>query len=134
MTEGKEDEERQSQGPKILAANMWAIYNFDDPNDLIKLTRSRNGREFRRWFHSHCRGDTQSVAKAFVEVLQHVPRVRSLPSRVIGFVLTKAVGAIPGAGALLGLTASGVDSFFVERWLLNVGARSLLVWRKWSGD
>lgn len=85
--------------------------------DLLRIKQSRSGEAFREWFHSHCRGDTKSIAKEYIDLLERVPKISSLGVRTIRFILTTLLGAIPGAGPVLGPAAAGTDSFFIQRWL-----------------
>jgi len=88
-----------------------------DIKNLLRIKNSRDGGEFRKWFHSHCRGDTKSIAKEYVGLLAQMPKISSLPVRIIRFILTGLIGTIPGAGAFLGPAVSAVDSFFLEQCL-----------------
>lgn len=88
-----------------------------DVKDLLKIKNSKNGTDFRKWFHSYCRGDTKSISKEYINLLKQVPKINSLPVRIMRFILTAGIGTIPMAGSLLGTAVSAVDSFFIERWL-----------------
>ena len=85
--------------------------------NLLKIKQSRNGQEFVKWFHSQCKDDILSIAREYVELLQQVPKVCSLPIRTIRFLLTASVAQIPAAGFVLGPISGAIDSFFLERWL-----------------
>lgn len=93
------------------------LENQVDIKNLLRIKQSRDGEEFRKWFHSHCRGDAKYIAKEYIELLKQLPRIHSLPMRVLRFISTAIIGAIPCAGALLGPVAGVVDSFFLEQWL-----------------
>lgn len=80
---------------------------------LLKLRSSRNAEQFRAWFHANSANNCIDVAKEYVKLLRQVPRVQSLPGRVIRFLVTSAIGLVPLAGP----AASFVDSFFMERLL-----------------
>jgi len=81
--------------------------------DVLRLRESPSGVSFRKWFHENCRGAPLSVAREYTALLRHVPKVSSLPSRVLRFIATQLLGLIPGVGGV----ASGVDSFFIDRML-----------------
>ncbi len=93
-----------------------------DVERLLAIKSSRDGEAFRNWFHSHCRADTEEIARAYADVLKHVPRIESLPFRVLRFVMTTAAGAYPAAGLALSL----VDSFFLKRWLRGGSAKCFI--------
>jgi hypothetical protein len=84
--------------------------------NLMKVKRSRDGAEFRKWFHESCRGEHRDVARNYVELLKRIPTVNRMPLRILRFLLTSAIGVIPVIGNVLGVGASAIDSFFVERW------------------
>lgn len=85
-------------------------------SDLIKLKRTRDGEQFRRWFHEKCSDDPRGTAREYCSLLRQFPKVQSLPARVLRFLATNAVGLLPG-GMLLGAAAGTIDSFFVDQWL-----------------
>ncbi len=81
---------------------------------IMRLKRSRDGAAFRRWFHANCRENPQEVAKRYVDLLKQVPTVSKLPVRILRFLAV--LGLIPVLGPVLGLAASALDSFVVDRW------------------
>jgi hypothetical protein len=124
-----------AQAPKLggdtasqLFASLRAIADIPDigegvlanqiPIDLvIKMRNTQDGKAFRKWFHDNCRSDPAVVAREYCKLLRDLPKSESLPARVLRFILTSAVGAIPGIGAFLGPAAGAVDSFFLQKWL-----------------
>jgi hypothetical protein len=81
--------------------------------DLVKLARTRDAEQFRTWFHENCRTDVGNTAREYSRILKAVPAVQSFRGRGIRFMVTTLVGLLPGVG----LIASAVDSFFLEKWL-----------------
>jgi len=85
---------------------------------LIKLRESSSGRSFRGWFHENCAGDPGNTAKAYIDLLAQVPKIQSMPAKVVRFLITTALGLIPGLGpiigAAIGAAASAADSFAVD--------------------
>jgi hypothetical protein len=83
---------------------------------VMKLKHSRDGVEFRKWFHQNCRGNPAEVARNYIEILKAVPTVNKLPARILRFILTSAIGVVPGIGNVLGIAASAIDSFLIDKW------------------
>jgi hypothetical protein len=84
--------------------------------EILKIKESKNGEEFRNWFHNNCNGDDKSIAKEYIKILQGTPKISSLPARILRFIVTSGVGFIPGIGPLLGPSIGLLDSFFIEKW------------------
>jgi len=85
---------------------------------LLELRNSRGAQEFRVWFHEHCRVDIETTAKSYVRLVTSLPRVGTLPLKVLRFVLASAIGFW---NPPLGVAASAADSFGLER-LFSRGA------------
>ncbi len=85
--------------------------------ELLKVSRSRSGEQFRKWFHENCRNNPIATGKEYAALLRDVPRIQSMPVKVLRFITTTALGAIPGVGPIVGAAAGAVDSFFIEKWL-----------------
>ncbi len=83
-------------------------------DEIIRLGQSRDGQQYRIWFHEHCRSDPLQIAREYVALLHQVPRMQRLPARVIRFIITTAIGAIPSAGMI------------AVRWLTRLTASSLI--------
>lgn len=90
--------------------------------EVLKLSESTDGLQFRDWFHQHCRSDTLATAREYALLLKDVPRIQSFPVKVLRFLATAALGKVP----LLGEAASAIDSFFVERWLRGASPKYFL--------
>lgn len=89
---------------------------------LIRLRQSRNTEQFRGWFHENCRNDPVSTGREYAKLLEQVPAIRSLPARILRFIITTALGLIPG-GNLVGTAAGAVDSFLLEGWFQGRSAK-----------
>ena len=85
-------------------------------SDLLDLKMSKNGDEFRTWFHESCNGSEKEIAKEFIKLLQESPKVNSISYRVLRLIITTGLGFIPVAGAAIGTGAGIIDSFFLEKW------------------
>lgn len=79
---------------------------------LLRLVHSRNGQEFRNWFHKNCRTDPLETSRAYARLLKEIPYIQSRPAKIRRFIITGALGMVPYAS----LVASAIDSFFLERW------------------
>lgn len=89
------------------------LQNVVSVEQLIKLSDSPDGQQFQAWFHDHCRTDTLTSAREYNRLLSAIPRIQSFPVKALRFIATAALGKIP----VIGEIASGIDSFFLERWL-----------------
>jgi hypothetical protein len=81
---------------------------------LLKLRNSKNGSQFREWFHLNCKDDSIATAREYCSLLQDIPQISSLPIRIIRFILTLAVSLFSPP---FGIAAGACDSFFIDRWL-----------------
>jgi hypothetical protein len=84
---------------------------------LISLSDSKSGKQFKEWFHINCRKDTVTTAKEYSNLLKHIPTIQNLPLRTIRFLITNVVGFVPIVGPAIGVGASTLDSFFIDRLL-----------------
>lgn len=83
--------------------------------ELIRLRESRSAEQFRAWFHENCRTDPVATGKEYARLLRQVSGIQSFSARVLRFLVTTAIGYLPG-GSALGTVAGGIDSFLVDRW------------------
>jgi hypothetical protein len=83
--------------------------------DILKLAASRDGAAFLEWFHNNCRTDTATTAREYVELLRRIPKVQSTPAKILRFIVTAAIGLIPGVGTIAGSLAGALDSFVIDR-------------------
>jgi hypothetical protein len=84
-------------------------------SDILRLRQSSDGEAFRKWFHERCMSAPQDVAKEYARILKAVPAIDTTKGRAIRFLVATGLGAIPVVGAGLGLAASVIDSFFLEK-------------------
>jgi len=81
---------------------------------LINLRESRDGQQFRGWFHSKCSTNPEEIERDYVMLLKKVSSIQTLPIRVLRFIVVTAIGSWdPTLGSVL----SAADSFFIENWL-----------------
>lgn len=77
-------------------------------SDILRPKHSRDGGEFRKWFHKNCKKDQKEIAKNYIDVLQQNPFVNSLPGKTIRFLVTTASGFL---GPATGIVVGAIDSF-----------------------
>jgi hypothetical protein len=80
-------------------------------SDLLKVSTSKNAKQFRDWFHPNASLDEKEILREYLGVVQQVPWVQKLPAKGLRFAATTALGFFPG----LGQAASFFDTFIVER-------------------
>ena len=85
-------------------------------SDLLRIKTTKNGAEFRDWFHKHCNGDDKKVAKEFIKILQDSPKMGSLPLKILRFIISSGLGFIPVVGSAIGTGAGLIDTFFLDKW------------------
>jgi hypothetical protein len=84
---------------------------------LLRLKGSRDGEQFRTWFHENCRTDAKAIAREYARLIQDIPMVERLPARVVRFLAVTAFCIIASDNPLVGAAVGAADSFFVARWL-----------------
>lgn len=77
--------------------------------DLLRPKRTRDGDEFRIWFHVNCRNQGAEVARRYIDLLQQAQFVNTLPGKTIRFLATTGAGFL---GPMAGIAAGAVDSLF----------------------
>ena len=121
---------RAKQGRKIASQNPFAALRelANVPNigegvlakaisieGLLKLRVSRDGEAFREWFHRHDSGDSTAIAKEYIRLLTAIPEAQSFPGKTLRWIVSTALGAVPGVGPVLGPVVGAVDSFLVDK-------------------
>jgi hypothetical protein len=79
---------------------------------LMRLRNSRDGEQFREWFHNNCRDNPVTTGKEYASLLKEVPATQSALGRVMRFLVTQALGLVNPA---VGGVANAADSFFLDR-------------------
>jgi hypothetical protein len=88
---------------------------------FLKLRRSSNAAEFRKWFSSNSGDDPKKTAKEYVKLLRGESLVDGQLARCIRFVGTTAIGL--KFGDTSGTVAGALDSFVVDRLLRRPSAK-----------
>jgi hypothetical protein len=79
--------------------------------DFLDVTSNKNAKDFRDWFHGNKELSEKEILREYIGVLQKVPWIQRLPSKILRFVVTSGAGLVPG----LGQVTSFFDSFIVDR-------------------
>jgi hypothetical protein len=110
----------------VRSKNMWSLLEINnipdlgkldltDSNfkDLLKVIRSQNANEFRKWFHDRKTLDEREIFKEYVGLLSEVPAIQTLPSKAIRFCVGNGLGFVP----VIGQVFSFIDTFLLEKFL-----------------
>lgn len=90
---------------------------------LMKIRESSECREFRQWLwsiDSYTNEELKKRIESFKGKLSSFIRRKS--GKAIRWLVTSGLGSIPGAGLVLGPSASLIDNFLLEKLLPNPGA------------
>lgn len=96
--------------------NMWTLFEINNIpdiskinchdqgtfNDFLKIVRSSNANDFRKWFHNNKNNNERVLVKEYVNLFRSLPMIQSLPLKILRFVITSGLGLLP----LVGVTAS----------------------------
>lgn len=89
-------------------------------SEIWKLRKKGNAKRFRRWIKKGSPKDARELEKMYVDNLKGKAFVNALPLRAIKFLVAAGVGLYdPSAG----LTASAIDSFFVDKLVKGYNPR-----------
>ena len=77
--------------------------------DILGPKHTRDGGEFRTWFHANCRSDPREVAKRYIALLHQSQFVNTLPGKIIRFLVSTGAGFL---GPVAGVMAGAGDSLF----------------------
>ena len=117
----------------VRSKNMWSLLEINNiPDlgkldlkeegnfkDLLKIIRSQNANEFRKWFHERKILDEREIFKEYVGLLSEVPAIQTLPSKAIRFCVGNGLGFVP----VVGLAFSFIDTFLLEKFLKGKSPR-----------
>ena len=111
----------------VRSRNMWSLLEINNVpdlgkldltdgcnfKDLLKVIRSQNANEFRKWFHDRKTLDEREIFKEYVGLLSEVPAIQTLPSKAIRFCVGNGLGFVPVVGQVF----SFIDTFLLEKFL-----------------
>jgi len=117
----------------VRSKNMWSLLEINDMPDLgkldlqdeyqfkelLKVIKSQNANEFRKWFHDRKDLDEREIFTEYINLLREVPMVQSLPSKALRFCVSKALDLIP----IVGQVSSFIDTFLLEEFLKGKSPR-----------
>jgi hypothetical protein len=83
---------------------------------FIKLTRSRDAREFRRWFHENNNLTEKELVKEYIELLHETPKAQGAGGRSLRMAASVGLSAL-GLGFTYDALASAVDNFVVDKFV-----------------
>lgn len=89
-------------------------------SDVLKLTRSRNARVFREWFHQNAVLTDEEIRARYVDLLHEVPWAQTAPIKALRFAITNMLNLkFPGADKI----TSTVDTFIIDKALKGNSAK-----------
>lgn len=111
----------------MRSKNMWSLLEVNNVpdlgkldltdgcnfKDLLKVIRSQNANEFRKWFHDRKTFDEREIFKEYVGLLSEVPAIQTIPSKAIRFCVGNGLGLVPVVGQVF----SFIDTFLLEKFL-----------------
>ncbi|NUN63223.1 hypothetical protein HCU40_00320 [Pseudanabaena biceps] len=111
----------------VRSKNMWSLLEINNVpdlgkldltdgcnfKDLLKVIRSQNANEFRKWFHDRKTLDEREIFKEYVGLLSEVPAIQTIPSKAIRFCVGNGLGFVPVVGQMF----SFIDTFLLEKFL-----------------
>jgi hypothetical protein len=105
----------------------------DEMAKFIKLTRSRDAQEFRRWFHESAPLTERDFVKAYIELLRDTPQIQGLGGRALRMAASVGLSAL-GLGLVSDAVASAIDNFVIDKFVRRRGTKFFLEeFRKFSG-
>jgi hypothetical protein len=105
----------------------------DEMAKFIKLTRSRDAKEFRRWFHGNSNLSEKDLVKAYVDLLHETPRVQGLGGKSLRMAVSVGLSVF-GFGLISDAATSAIDNFVLDKFVREPGAKFFLeAFRKFSG-
>jgi len=107
--------------------NMWKLFEINNIPDLsricdsdcitfsnfLKIIKSQNANDFRKWFHNNKDNDECVIIKEYVSLLKSIPKIQSFPLKTLRFVITSGLGLLHPVGSV----ASFLDTFIIKKVL-----------------
>lgn len=105
-----------------------AIAALEQPErfkELLKLTRSKNCEVFRQWFSEKSALSEKDMVASYIELLHHVPWVKSAPVKVMRVAVASGLGLLAlGHGIpLVGDVLGALDATYTEKFLKGSSAK-----------
>ncbi len=103
--------------PNLAAVTLADSKKF---SNLLSLTRGRNARTFRQWFHQTAALSEKEVHARFVDLMYEVPWASTAPVKTIRYAVSVCLDL---ANPILGQLASVADAFLIDRLLRGNSAK-----------
>jgi hypothetical protein len=97
----------------------------DKMTKFIKLTRSRDAQEFRRWFHGNANLTERDLVKAYVELLHETPQIQGIGGRSLRMAASVGLSAL-GLGLVSDAVTSAIDNFVIDKFVRKSGTKFFL--------
>lgn len=98
-----------------------------DVDQLLKIRSSEDCQRFREWLRTVHNLSDKEIADAYHAVRDRVAEIaRGWPSRSVRFLATAGLGVLPGTGPAVGLAASAIDAFLLDRIIPSPGPLAFL--------
>lgn len=105
----------------------------DEMTKFIKLTRSRDAQEFRRWFHENANLTEKDLVKAYIELLHETPQIQGIGGRSLRMAASVGMSAL-GFGLVSDAVTSAIDNFVIDKFVRKAGTKFFLQeFMKFSG-
>jgi hypothetical protein len=109
------------------------LADSDEMAKFIKLTRSSDAKEFRRWFHESSNLSEKDLVKAYIDLLHETPRVQGLGGKSLRMAVSVGLSTL-AFGLVSDAATSAIDNFVLDKFVREPGAKFFLeAFRKFSG-
>jgi hypothetical protein len=109
------------------------LVDRDAMTKFIKLTRSHDAQEFRRWFHENANLTERDLVKAYIELLHETPQIQGAGGRSLRMAASVGLSAL-GLGLVGDVVTSAIDNFVIDKFVRKSGTKFFLEeFMKFSG-
>jgi hypothetical protein len=92
---------------------------------FIKLTKSPDAQEFRRWFHQSADLTERELVKAYIALLREVPQIQGMGGRSLRMAASLGLSAL-GFGFVADAATSAIDNFVIDKFVRKSGTKFFL--------
>jgi hypothetical protein len=92
---------------------------------FIKMTRSRDAQEFRRWFHANGSLTEKELIKAYIGLLHETPQIQGAGGRSLRMAASVGLSAL-GLGLVSDAVTSAIDNFVLDKFVRKAGTKFFL--------
>jgi hypothetical protein len=97
----------------------------DEMTKFIKMTRSRDAQEFRRWFHANGSLTEKELIKAYIGLLHETPQIQGAGGRSLRMAASVGLSAL-GLGLVSDAVTSAIDNFVLDKFVRKAGTKFFL--------